>query len=614
MADNKFLSPHEVETIPGTEGWERMYPYHYRFSTEDPERRKYEEGMFWFNDALHYPEPMYPFDIIWDEAWFLALSQYNTRIFMVPPALGVDHRIINGNVYITPVPVTDPKEVENRIPLFMERAGYYYQNWDKLTGQWEEKMKKIISELKQIEIQPLPEMEDMSVVTKGVGTSSGYHLLKNYDRLIDLGIECWQYHFEFLNLGYAAYVTFVDFCTKAFPDIPLQRITQMVGGIDVIMYQPDEELKKLAKLAIDLKVDGEIGTDADIDEVIRRLSGSENGRKWLAAWDEAKDPWFWVSTGTGWYHHDLSWNDDLNVPLNSMRIYIDKLQKGLSIDRPLERIQAEREEITREYRGLLKTDEDRQTFDQLQGTAKLVFPYVENHLFYVEHWFHSIFWNKMRDVARIMKEHGFIEDVEDIWFLNRSEIKDALWDLVTSWATGTKGYGPLHWPPEIAWRKGVYEKFKQWTPPPAVGTPPETIAEPFTIVLWGITNESMAAWAKLREIGDPDKVTELTGFAGSPGVVEGVARVCRSVDDINQLADGEILVAPTTSPSWAPAFQKIKACVTDVGGIMCHAAIVCREYGMPAVVGTGQSTTILQTGMKIRVDGDTGKITLLDRV
>ncbi len=614
MADNKFLSPHEVETIPGTEGWERMYPYHYRFSTDDPERRKYEENMFWFNDALHYPEPMYPFDIIWDEAWFLALSQYNTRIFMVPPALGVDHRIINGNVYITPVPVTDPKEVENRIPLFMERAGYYYQNWDKLTGQWEEKMKKIISELKQIEIQPLPEMEDMSVVTEGAGTSMGYHLLKNYDRLIDLGILCWQYHFEFLNLGYAAYVTFVDFCTKAFPDIPLQRITQMVGGIDVIMYQPDEELKKLAKLAIDLKVDGEIGTDADIDEVVRRLSGSENGRKWLEAWDNAKDPWFYVSTGTGWYHHDLSWNDDLNVPLNSMRIYIDKLQQGLSIDRPLERIQAEREEITREYRALLKTDEDRQTFDQLQGTAKLVFPYVENHLFYVEHWFHSIFWNKMRDVARIMKDHGFIEDVEDIWFLNRSEIKDALWDLVTSWATGTKGYGPLHWPPEIAWRKGVYEKFKQWTPPPAVGTPPETIAEPFTIVLWGITNESMAAWAKLREIGDPDKVTELTGFAGSPGVVEGVAHVCRSVEDINQLADGEILVAPTTSPSWAPAFQKIKACVTDVGGIMCHAAIVCREYGMPAVVGTGQATAILQTGMKVRVDGDTGKITLLDRV
>ena len=100
----------------------------------------------------------------------------------------------------------------------------------------------------------------------------------------------------------------------------------------------------------------------------------------------------------------------------------------------------------------------------------------------------------------------------------------------------------------------------------------------------------------------------MTGFAGSPGVVEGKARVCRTVKEIDQLQEGEILVAPTTSPSWAPIFQKITACVTDVGGIMCHAAIVCREYGMPAVVGTGQATSIIKTGMYIRVDGNTGEI------
>jgi len=94
-------------------------------------------------------------------------------------------------------------------------------------------------------------------------------------------------------------------------------------------------------------------------------------------------------------------------------------------------------------------------------------------------------------------------------------------------------------------------------------------------------------------------------------VAEGIARVCRSVKEIDQLQDGEILVAPTTSPSWAPAFQKIKACVTDVGGIMCHAAIVCREYGMPAIVGTGQATSIIKSGMQIKVDGNTGKVDIV---
>ncbi len=609
MADSKFPNPHEIETIPGTEGWERMYPYHYFFTTKDKEREEYENNTFWFNDALHYPEPLYPFDIIWDEAWFLALSQFNHRIFSIPPVMGVDHRIINGNVYISPVPVTDPAEVEKRIPQFMERAGYYYENWDKLIEQWEGKMKGIISDIENIEIKPLPELDDISVVKNGLGTSSGYELLKNYDTLIDLGIRCWQYHFEFLNLGYASYVTFVDFCTKAFPDIPLQKITQMVAGIDVILYRPDDELKKLAKLAVEFDLVSQIGDDTkDVEAVISDLSGSDNGKKWISAWDEAKNPWFNISTGTGWYHQDISWNDDLNIPLSSVRIYIDKVSQGISIDRPLEKIQAERKLLIQEYRGLLKTDEDRQTFDQLHGTAELVFPYVEDHMFYVEHWFHSIFWNKMREVSAIMVKANFIKGQEDIWYLSRSEIKEALWDVVTSWATGTKGYGPLHWPEEIEWRKGVYQKFKEHRAVPAVGTPPEVIAEPFTTVLWGVTNESMAAWAKLKEIGDPDKVNEMEGFAGSPGVVEGIARVCRSVKDIGELKEGEILVSPTTSPSWAPVFQKIKAVVTHVGGIMCHAAIVCREYGMPAVVGTGQGTAIIKSGMKIKVNGDTGRV------
>ncbi len=606
-----FPKPHDIETIPGTEGWERMYPYYYRFSTGNPERKAYEESMFWFNDGLHYPEPIYPFDIIWDEAWFLALSQYNTRIFMVPPALGVDHRIINGRIFISPVPVADPDEIPQRVEWFMERAGFYYQNWDELYAKWEEKMKGVIKDLDELDIPELPEMEDVSVVFDAVGKSTGYELLVAYDRLIQLGILAWQYHFEFLNLGYAAYVTLLDFCQKAFPGIPLQRVTQMVSGIDVIMYQPDEELKGLARLACELGIEDQILAEKPIEELLEDLKQSTDGRVWERRFEKAKYPWFYISTGTGWFHHDPAWIDELEIPLTSIRMYIQKLKRGEPIERPLGELKKERDRIITEYRELLPTDEDRETFDNLVGTAQRVFPYVESHLFYVEHWFHSIFWHKMREVSRRFVDAGFWPDVEDIWLLNRHEIKQAMWDMVTSWATGTKPMGSLHWGPEIEWRKGVMAKFKEWTPPPAVGTPPEVITEPFTIVLWGITSESMAAWAKAREPGG-GPVKELTGFAGSPGVVEGPVRVCRTVTDIGTLEDGEILVCPTTSPSWAPAFTKIKAAVTDVGGIMCHAAIVCREYGLPAVVGTGSATQVFQTGQKVRVDGNTGVISVVE--
>jgi pyruvate,water dikinase len=94
-------------------------------------------------------------------------------------------------------------------------------------------------------------------------------------------------------------------------------------------------------------------------------------------------------------------------------------------------------------------------------------------------------------------------------------------------------------------------------------------------------------------------------------VVEGAARVVRSVDQVADIRDGEILVCGSTSPAWAPIFSKITATVTEVGGVMSHAAIVCREYGLPAVVGTGRATSQIRTGQRIRVDGGAGTVTLL---
>ena len=73
-------------------------------------------------------------------------------------------------------------------------------------------------------------------------------------------------------------------------------------------------------------------------------------------------------------------------------------------------------------------------------------------------------------------------------------------------------------------------------------------------------------------------------------MVEGVARVVKSAEEIGRLRKGDILVCQITNPSWAPVFQNIAAAVSDIGGSMSHAAIVAREYGLPAVVGTGTGT------------------------
>ncbi len=168
-------------------------------------------------------------------------------------------------------------------------------------------------------------------------------------------------------------------------------------------------------------------------------------------------------------------------------------------------------------------------------------------------------------------------------------------------------------PDKIERRKEIYEKFQRWRPPPTLGPAPDQVTEPFTIVMWGVTTDKINMWLEAAGVR-PEEATEVKGMPGSPGVVDGTARVCFTPEEITQLEQGEILVAPTTSPSWAPAFQIINAVVTDVGGTFSHAAVVSREYKLPAVMGVGTGTAAIRTGDKIRVDGDSGRVSILERV
>jgi pyruvate,water dikinase len=94
-------------------------------------------------------------------------------------------------------------------------------------------------------------------------------------------------------------------------------------------------------------------------------------------------------------------------------------------------------------------------------------------------------------------------------------------------------------------------------------------------------------------------------------VAEGIARVVKSVEEIDRLQQGDILVCQITNPTWAPIFQKIAGAVSDIGGSMSHAAIVAREFALPAVVGTGTATSRIKDGQRIRVDGGRGIVTIL---
>ena len=594
---NSFPSPFEIEGPEGIEGWEELYTYS---STFGENRKEYEDNRFWFWDSMHWGKALTPWDATFFELAIGSLSQMNSRHYRIPPADGIDFRILYGYAYLSPVGV-DPSQIEARIPQFMERAGHYFGNWDSLYDNWLVKVKATIDEIEAIDFSPLPEMEDLSIITDGVAVGSGYQLQSSYNKFKDLILKAWNYHFEFLNLGYAAYLDFFGFCKEAFPSIPDLGIAKMVAGVEVDLFRPNEELKLLAQKAVDL------GIARAFDDPNNVSLEGDAGAEWQAAWDVAKDPWFNFTSGNGFYHFDKIWVENPDIPYTFVKDYIARIEAGEDISRPIDAIVEERDRVVSEYRDLLGSDEDREAFDGKLGLARVVFPYVENHNFYIEHWTMSVVWRKIKELGATLEKDGMLNNKDDLLFLRRDEVNELLWDYYANWAINSPTAGAKHWAPIVSRRREIHAKLSDWKAPKALGEPPEVITEPFTIMLWGITSESVNNWLG----SDEGAENELTGMAASPGSVEGIARIIFDPDEVNDLQQDEILVAPITAPSWAPVFPKIQACVTDIGGMMSHAAIVCREYGVPAVTGTGFATDKIKTGDRIRVDGSSGKVTIL---
>lgn len=605
MSKKSFPKPSELAVPPGAEGWEALYPYYLVFQDKLKDE---EDAKFWFCDSQHWPTVFKPFETIGGEFAVKCLGQYNARHLMIPNANGIEFRIHLGYLYMSPIPVPED-QIADRVPLFEERVGHYFQNWTEKLVQWRAKVMGTIAEMETLSFEKLPDIVPMADILSGKAKDGSEVLLENYDRLIQLAYQNWQYHFEFLNLGYIAYLDFFNFAKAVFPNIPDQSIATMVQGVDMELFRPDDELKKLAALAVELGLQSSFANTDDVDATLAAIAAAPGGDRWIAQYEDAKDPWFNFTVGNGFYGHDKYWNEYQEIPLGYIADYVRRLDDGQEIMRPKEALIAERERIVAEYRDLLE-GENQATFDAKRGLAATAYPYVENHNLYIEHWTMGVFWRKVRELSRMLQAEGFWTEPDDLLYLSRNEVRDVLFDLVIGWGVGAKTpIGPIYWPEEIERRRGIIDALKTARPQPALNAPPEIITEPFTRMLWGITTEQVAQW-----LGDGEAIEGggLRGMAASPGIVEGKARV---IHDASQLADvqqGEILVATVTAPSWGPIFGKIKATVTDIGGMMSHAAIVCREYGLPAVTGTGSASTSITTGQWLRVNGTKGTVEILD--
>ena len=201
--------PFRARSRSRTERAQAAYPYYMQFAKEDDER-------FWFYNSMHFRNRCA--SSITAEACYCALGAANTRVYCLPTTLGIDSRIINGRYYIGGNAVTDPAEIARRVKEFEQRAFYYYANWERFYTQWKDKMMGLIRETVALPKVQLPELEPIENVYAARGIASNHYILETYQKTLEGYFRMWHYHFEFLLLGYG-YLTFFDFCKKAFPEI-----------------------------------------------------------------------------------------------------------------------------------------------------------------------------------------------------------------------------------------------------------------------------------------------------------------------------------------------------------------------------------------------------------
>src|ERR687898_122885 len=152
-------------------------------------------------------------------------------------------------------------------------------------------------------------------------------------------------------------------------------------------------------------------------------------------------------------------------------------------------------------------------------------------------------------------------------------------------------------------RRDEHEDAFERRPPSWVGTATEdALAFPYN-ALWGFPDKFYA--------GEPATTGEVKGLAASPGVIEGPARYVSSLDEFDQVEQGDILVCRMTNPAWVVLFTKISGLVTEAGGAVSHPAVVAREFGIPAVVGTTNAGERIKTGDRVRVNGSVGVVEIL---
>ncbi len=372
----------------------------------------------------------------------------------------------------------------------------------------------------------------------------------------------------------------VAFCQELFGEDGAREALIMLEGFENDSASTALQLEPLAAMAQDSERLLTAVRSADLEAITAAPGGTE----FVGLFNEYLEE-FGHGSQTWWEIQDPTWAEDPSVPLGLIARWA--ASPLLTPTAAHETAVSRRDAAIARTEGKISDDASRKRFHELLGTAHDYVSVVEGRAHWQQNAVGAVRAPCVALGARLVAA-GALTDSGDVFLFTLDELCEIAADGPAAAAAATRA----------GERRAELASWGRLSPPMTLGQAPEggPPGPPIMAMMFG---------------GPPppsDDPSVIKGVGASPGIVDGTARVIRTMADADRLEQGDILVCPFTAPSWTPLFVTVGAVVTNQGGMLAHAAIEAREYGLPCIVGTQDGTDQIPDGARVTVDGTAGTV------
>ncbi|MCH7735265.1 MAG: hypothetical protein IH961_08645, partial [Chloroflexi bacterium] len=527
-----------------------------------------DEERLWAIDLMHAPLPIKPLTA--DLSAETTGYGINKGHEYYGRPIRMERRRINTYVFGNTRPVVPPPDIPEMMAAAEKQTDAALGTiWDEWEQSWLPELKENLRWFDENEISALTNSE----------------LIRLFNGWFVKLQRAYEIHFTLAPLNNIPGSKFQDFYTDLFgEDRALEAHeliiadTNMSLEVDVAIWQLAENIKTTQTL-----VDRYLAA-APGDE-IASLDGSDGASQF----DEFLNT-YGHRTREFMDYSEPSWFEDPTPVADRVRSHLlnDDYDPRVSRDELIAQRDRRTDEIRSEIEAYPQPVLDQ--FEELLQRGRLGSRLKEDHAYWIDQNSEVRLRYLVIEIATRLTEAGVLETPDDVFYLELDELRESF----SGWP------GPDRHK-LVAERKAEMDRWSGVAAPVEIGTRPPARAPA------GATALAFERFfgPEVEQPADPD---EIAGNPGSSGKVVGRARIVITLDEGGRVGKGEILVAPTTSPPWTSLFGVAAAVVTDGGGVLSHCAVVAREYGIPAVVGTRGATRQIPDGALIEVDGTAGRI------